>query len=74
MKEEYRGKFFILITAALAYLVGWSFIKGQRPIIIQRHCSDAAELSSRMYNPKMVANPSLGYDYLLSQCLQNNGL
>lgn len=62
-----------LITAAVAYFVGWSFWTGQRSIIIEKNCSIEAEKASVIYNPKMKTNPSLGYEYLLNQCLKDNG-
>jgi hypothetical protein len=74
-KKSFQGdKLFIITIALLAYLVGWSFWRNIRPSIIMASCSEAAFKSSQVYLVNAKTEFSLGYDYLLATCLEENGL
>jgi hypothetical protein len=68
------SKYFLVLVAVVAYFVGWSLVRLIKPTMIMASCSDAAYEYSKVYLKDTTFNPSLGYDYLMASCLQDNNI
>lgn len=72
--SETKGKLYLLIIAASAFLIGWAFNSFLKPAMIEAGCGQIASKSSVLYyKERSLVDPVYSYDNLKAKCLQDAG-